>query len=39
MWNGLKASGAGCEGDADWAGDAGAGAVLIGWGGGIAGGI
>ena len=27
----MKASGAGCEGDVDWA--AGAGAVLIGWGG------
>ena len=33
MWNGLKASGAGCEGGADWVGGAGAGAVLIGWGG------
>ena len=27
MWNGLKVSGAG------WAGGAGAGAILIGWGG------
>ena len=33
MWNGLKASGADCEGDADWTGDAGVGVVLIGWGG------
>ena len=33
MWNGLKASGAGCEGGADWAGGAGVGAVFIGWGG------
>ena len=30
VWNGLKASGAGCEDDVDWAGGAGAGAVLIG---------
>ena len=37
MWNGLKASGAGCEGSKDWAGGAGAGAILIGWGGGTAG--
>ena len=29
MWNGLKVSGAGTG----WAGGAGAGAVLIGWGG------
>ena len=35
MWNGLKASGAGCKGGADWAG--GAGAVLIGWGSGAEG--
>ena len=37
MWNGLKASGVDCEGGADWAGGVGAGAVLIGWGGGTAG--
>ena len=37
MWNGLKASGAGCEGGADWAGGVGAGVVLIGWGGGTTG--
>ena len=30
VWNGLKASGAGCEDDVGWAGGAGAGAVLIG---------
>ena len=30
MWNGLKASGAGCEDGVDWAGGAGAGAILIG---------
>ena len=35
MWNGLKASGAGCG--ADWAGGVGAGAVLIGWGRGTGG--
>ena len=33
VWNGLKASGAGCEDDVGWAGGAGAGVVLIGWGG------
>ena len=35
--NGLKARGAGCENDVGWAGGAGAGAVLIGWGSGTAG--
>ena len=35
--NGLKASGAGCEDDVGWAGGVGTGAVLIGWGSGIAG--
>ena len=33
----MKASGAGCEGNVGWAGGAGAGAVLIGWGSGAAG--
>ena len=33
----MKASGAGCEDDVDWAGGAGAGAVLIGWGSGAVG--
>ena len=37
MWNGLKASGVGCEDNVDWAGGAGAGAVLIGWGSSTAG--
>ena len=37
MWNGLKASGAGCEGGKDWAESVGAGAVLIGWGSSTAG--
>ena len=37
MWNGLKASGAGCEDDMGWAGGTGAGAVFMGWGGGTAG--
>ena len=36
MWNGLKASGADCEGGADWAGGADACTVLIGWGDGTA---
>ena len=39
VWNGLKASETDCEGGADWAGGAGAGAVLIGWGGSTVGGI
>ena len=39
MWNGLKASGAGCKGGADWARGAGAGAILICCGGGTASGI
>ena len=33
----MKASGAGCEDDMDWAGGAGVGAVLIGWGSGTVG--
>ena len=37
VWNGLKASGAGCEGGKDWAESVGAGAVLIGWGSSTAG--
>ena len=35
--NGLNASGAGCEDNMGWAGGAGAGVVLIGWGSGTVG--